>query len=89
MTKVWFVTGSSRGLGRAIVEAALKAGNRVAASARNPAQLDDLVAAYGDAIRPIALDVTDAEAAKRAIGEAVAASRRRRRVSSASRTMPK
>lgn len=73
MTKVWFVTGSSRGLGRAIVEAALKAGNRVAASARNPAQLGDLVETYGDAIRPIALDVTDAEAAKRAIGEAVAA----------------
>jgi NAD(P)-dependent dehydrogenase (short-subunit alcohol dehydrogenase family) len=60
MSKVWFVTGSSRGLGRAIVEGALEAGDRVVATARKPEQLDDLVARYGDRIRPIALDVTDA-----------------------------
>jgi NAD(P)-dependent dehydrogenase (short-subunit alcohol dehydrogenase family) len=34
MSKVWFVTGSSRGLGRALVEVALEAGDRVAATAR-------------------------------------------------------
>jgi len=61
MSKVWFVTGSSRGLGRAIVEGALEAGERVVATARKPEQLDDLVTRYGDRIRPVALDVTDAD----------------------------
>lgn len=59
MSKVWFVTGSSRGLGRNFVEAALSRGDRVAAAARNAASLDDLVASYGDAVLPIELDVTD------------------------------
>ncbi|TDP97902.1 SDR family NAD(P)-dependent oxidoreductase [Labedaea rhizosphaerae] len=67
MGKVWFVTGSSRGLGRSIVTAALEAGNRVAASARNPRTLDDLVAKYGEQIHPIALDVADQAAAEQAI----------------------
>ncbi|MFF3361899.1 SDR family NAD(P)-dependent oxidoreductase [Streptomyces misionensis] len=67
MSKVWFVTGSSRGLGRAVVEAALGAGDQVIATARKPAQLDDLVARHGDRIRPIALDVTDHENVLRAV----------------------
>jgi NAD(P)-dependent dehydrogenase (short-subunit alcohol dehydrogenase family) len=57
MSKVWFVTGSSRGLGRAFVEAALSRGDRVAATSRKPP--DDLITAYGDAVLPLALDVTD------------------------------
>ncbi|MEU4395616.1 SDR family NAD(P)-dependent oxidoreductase [Kribbella sp. NPDC023855] len=59
MSKVWFVTGSSRGLGRNFVEAALSRGDKVAAAARNTASLDDLVAAHGDAVLPLAMDVTD------------------------------
>jgi NAD(P)-dependent dehydrogenase (short-subunit alcohol dehydrogenase family) len=59
MSKVWFVTGSSRGLGRNFVEAALSRGDKVAATARNTTSLDDLVAAYGDAVLPLAMDVTD------------------------------
>ncbi|MFI6900394.1 SDR family NAD(P)-dependent oxidoreductase [Nonomuraea sp. NPDC050394] len=59
MSKVWFVTGSSRGLGRNFVEAALARGDKVAATARNAASLDGLVAAYGDAVLPLELDVTD------------------------------
>ena len=47
MTQTWFITGSSRGFGRALTRAALAAGDRVAATARRPEQLDDLVAAYG------------------------------------------
>jgi NAD(P)-dependent dehydrogenase (short-subunit alcohol dehydrogenase family) len=43
--KVWFVTGSSQGLGRAIVQAALHAGDRVVATARRPGQLADLAVA--------------------------------------------
>jgi NAD(P)-dependent dehydrogenase (short-subunit alcohol dehydrogenase family) len=70
MTQTWFITGSSRGLGRALTEAALEAGDRVAATARQPAQLDDLVAHYGDRIRAISLDVTDARAAQEAVAVA-------------------
>ncbi|MEU4543969.1 SDR family NAD(P)-dependent oxidoreductase [Nonomuraea dietziae] len=59
MSKVWFVTGSSRGLGRNFVEAALSRGDKVAATARNTGSLDELVAAYGDAVLPLELEVTD------------------------------
>ncbi len=70
MQQVWFVTGSSRGFGRALVGAALEAGDLVAATARRPEQLTDLVAEHGDSIHPIGLDVTDAQAARSAIAEA-------------------
>jgi NAD(P)-dependent dehydrogenase (short-subunit alcohol dehydrogenase family) len=70
MAQTWFVTGSSRGLGRALVHAAMEAGDLVAATARQPSQLDDLVADYGERVHPIALDVTDAGAAGSAIAEA-------------------
>ncbi|MFF2382556.1 SDR family NAD(P)-dependent oxidoreductase [Streptomyces sp. NPDC058108] len=69
MSKVWFVTGSSRGLGRAIVEAALEAGDRVVATARKPAQLDDLVVRHGDRILPLALDVARDDDVRRAVRE--------------------
>src|SRR5712675_3204205 len=70
MTQTWFITGSSRGFGRALARAALEAGDRVAATARRPEQLDDLVAAYPDRLLALALDVTDAAAASAAISEA-------------------
>ncbi len=50
MTKVWMITGSSRGLGRALAEAVLAADDSLAATARDPAQLQDLVSRYGDFI---------------------------------------
>lgn len=68
--QTWFITGSSRGFGRALVRAALEAGDTVAATARRPEQLDDLAAEFGDRISPIALDVTDPGAAKAALEEA-------------------
>ena len=70
MKQVWFVTGSSRGFGRALVRAALEAGDLVAATARQPGQLAGLSAEYGDSICPIALDVTDAASARAAITKA-------------------
>ncbi len=54
MKKVWFITGSSRGLGRNLTEAVLKSGDAVAATARNIRQLDDLVTQYGAQILPLA-----------------------------------
>ncbi|QNE47284.1 SDR family oxidoreductase [Glaciihabitans sp. INWT7] len=65
--KVWFITGTSRGFGREWAIAALDRGDRVAATARNTDSLDDLVEKYGDAILPIALDVTDKDAATSAV----------------------
>jgi NAD(P)-dependent dehydrogenase (short-subunit alcohol dehydrogenase family) len=62
--------GSSRGFGRALVRAALDAGDLVAATARRPEQLSDLAGEYGDRIHVIALDVTDVTAAQSAIAEA-------------------
>jgi NAD(P)-dependent dehydrogenase (short-subunit alcohol dehydrogenase family) len=61
----WFITGSSRGLGKSLVRAAAEAGHRVIATARTP------IDTRGDRIIPLALDVTDAAAAKRAVAMAV------------------
>jgi NAD(P)-dependent dehydrogenase (short-subunit alcohol dehydrogenase family) len=70
MTQTWFITGSSRGFGRALARAALEAGDRVAATARRPEQLDDLATAYPDRFQALALDVTDVAVAGAAISEA-------------------
>src|SRR5271163_383703 len=70
MKQIWFITGSSRGLGRTLARAALDAGDLVAATARRPAQLDDLLGEYGERIHTIGLDVTDAQAARSAIADA-------------------
>jgi NAD(P)-dependent dehydrogenase (short-subunit alcohol dehydrogenase family) len=67
MQQTWFITGSSRGLGRALVQAALDAGDLVVATARRPEQLADLTERYGDRVLPLALDVTDAEAVQAAV----------------------
>src|SRR3954447_23801404 len=71
MSRTWLITGSSRGLGRALTTAVLDSGDRVLATARRPEQLDDLVKEYGDAIHAVALDVTDPAAARSAVQAAV------------------
>jgi len=68
--KTWFITGTSRGFGREWAIAALDRGDQVAATARNLASLDDLAAKYGDAVLPIALDVTDRAAGFAAVKRA-------------------
>jgi NAD(P)-dependent dehydrogenase (short-subunit alcohol dehydrogenase family) len=72
MAKTWLITGSSRGLGRELAQAVLDDGDNVAAAARRPGSLDDLVARYGGRIRPVTLDVTDPVAAGEAVQAAVA-----------------
>ncbi|MEX3630188.1 MAG: SDR family NAD(P)-dependent oxidoreductase [Burkholderia sp.] len=67
MSKVWLVTGAARGLGRAISEAVLAAGDRLVAGARDPSRLADLQRQHGDRLRTIELDVTDEAAAARAV----------------------
>lgn len=71
--KTWFVSGSSRGLGRAITEAALVAGNRVVATARDLRPLDSLRERFGEKMRIARLDVTDEVAAQNAVDLAVTA----------------
>ncbi|WP_326723399.1 oxidoreductase [Streptomyces sp. NBC_00243] len=71
MSKTWLITGSSRGLGRALAEAVLAAGHQLVATARRPEQLDDLVQQFGDRVRAVALDVTDPAAAPAAVQHAV------------------
>lgn len=71
--KVWFITGASRGLGRAFTEAALKSGDRVVAAARNTEPLAELVSAYPEQLVPLALDVADRRAVFDVVEQAVAA----------------
>jgi NAD(P)-dependent dehydrogenase (short-subunit alcohol dehydrogenase family) len=73
MPKVWLITGSSRGLGRALAEAVLTAGDKLVATARNPEQLADLVERFGDRVRAVALDVTNDQAAAHAVAVATEA----------------
>jgi NAD(P)-dependent dehydrogenase (short-subunit alcohol dehydrogenase family) len=72
MTKVWFITGSSRGLGRSLTEAVLANGDKVAATARNTEALNDLVEKYKDQILPVKLDVTNYDEVYQAVADAVA-----------------
>jgi NAD(P)-dependent dehydrogenase (short-subunit alcohol dehydrogenase family) len=70
MSKIWFITGTSRGFGREWAITALERGDKVAATARDVASLDDLVQKYGDSLLPIALDVTDRAADVAAVAQA-------------------
>lgn len=56
-SKIWLITGASKGFGRVWAEAALKRGDKVAATARNMETLKELISQYGDAILPLPLDV--------------------------------
>jgi NAD(P)-dependent dehydrogenase (short-subunit alcohol dehydrogenase family) len=69
-TKTWFITGTSRGLGREWAAAALRRGDRVAATARDVSTLDDLAQEHGDALLPLTLDVTDRDAVMAAVRRA-------------------
>ncbi|WP_153811909.1 SDR family NAD(P)-dependent oxidoreductase [Streptomyces sp. SUK 48] len=69
--QVWFITGSSRGFGRALVDAVLAAGDLVVATARRPEALAADLAEYGDRVLTLALDVTSPDAARAAVEAAV------------------
>lgn len=72
MSYVFLVSGASRGLGRAITEAALAAGHRVVAGARSVSALDDLAARQPQRLAVVELDVTNDAQARAAVDEAVA-----------------
>ena len=70
-TRVWFVTGASRGLGRAFTEAALAAGDRVVGASRDVSPLDDLAAQHPGRLLALPLDVTDRAAVFDVVDRAV------------------
>ncbi|MFC4010076.1 SDR family NAD(P)-dependent oxidoreductase [Nonomuraea purpurea] len=73
MSRVWFITGASRGLGRAFAEAALQAGDRVVGAARNVEPLADLAQKYPDKLVRLPLDVCDRAAVFEGVDRAAAA----------------
>lgn len=71
-TKVWFITGASRGFGRVWTEAALQRGDKVVATARSLSSIADLSEKFGDNVLTLALDVTKIDQVKSAIDTAFA-----------------
>jgi NAD(P)-dependent dehydrogenase (short-subunit alcohol dehydrogenase family) len=69
-SKVWFITGASKGFGRVWAKAALARGDKVAATALDPETLNDLVAKFGDDVLALKLDVTDKAEVDRAVKDA-------------------
>jgi len=69
--KVWFITGTSSGFGRALAEAALGRGLRVVATARNTATIADLGVHWPQTAHILELDVTQPDQIERAVHEAV------------------
>jgi NAD(P)-dependent dehydrogenase (short-subunit alcohol dehydrogenase family) len=70
MKKTWFITGASRGFGRIWAEAALKRGDQVTATARKLADVAELKEQFGDAVLPLALDVTHSGQVQAAVQQA-------------------
>jgi NAD(P)-dependent dehydrogenase (short-subunit alcohol dehydrogenase family) len=59
MSKVWFITGTSTGLGRALAEAVIARGDKLVATVRKEGSNSDLVSQAPDRVKIITLDVTN------------------------------
>jgi NAD(P)-dependent dehydrogenase (short-subunit alcohol dehydrogenase family) len=71
--RVWFITGTSSGFGRALAEAVLEHGDRLVATARDTAAMSDLARTYPERVRVLELDVTDREQVYTVVEEAASA----------------
>ena len=69
-SKVWFITGTSRGFGRIWAEAALKRGDQVTATVRKLEDIADLKQRFGDLVLPLQLDVTDHDGVSQVVNQA-------------------
>src|SRR6478752_2584522 len=69
-SRVWFITGCSTGFGRALAEEVLLADDRLIATAREVASLDDLVASHPETLRVLSLDVTQPARVQEVVKEA-------------------
>jgi len=72
MSKVWFITGSSKGFGRHFVQQLIEKGEKVVATARNLETLADLKSNAPDQVHLVTLDVTDKAQVEQAVKEAIA-----------------
>ena len=72
MSKTWFITGASRGLGADIATAALKSGDNVVATGRQRAAVSDKLGPDNDRLLTLSLDVSDAAQAREAVAQAIA-----------------
>jgi NAD(P)-dependent dehydrogenase (short-subunit alcohol dehydrogenase family) len=70
--RVWFITGASSGFGRALAEAVIGRGERTVVAARRTEALTELAASAPERVLPLTLDVTDPEARRRAVEQAIA-----------------
>ena len=70
MAKTWFITGTSSGFGRALAEALLARGDRVAGTVRKLSAMDDLKRLHGDRLWVATLDVTDSSGIRTVVGDA-------------------
>lgn len=69
--RTWLITGASSGLGRALTETALAAGDTVVAAMRRPERIDDLLVEHPESLLPIAFDVRDTESAPAVVEAAI------------------
>lgn len=67
---VWFISGASSGLGRALADAVLERGRRAVVTARRPDSLSDLTGRYGERALASPLDVTDPASIASAVEQA-------------------
>ncbi len=72
MSKIWFITGASRGIGAEIAKAALASGDKVVATGRNRAQIAKTLAADADRALAVELDVAQEAQAQAAVNAALA-----------------
>ncbi|MEH2206121.1 MAG: oxidoreductase [Nostoc sp.] len=75
-TRIWFITGCSKGLGRALAETVLEHGETVVLTARNLQQIEDLVIRFPNRTLAVKLDVTKPEEVREAVKQAIAKFRR-------------
>ncbi len=71
-TRIWFITGCSKGLGRALAETVLEQGETVVLTARNLQQIEDLVIRFPNRTLAVKLDVTKPEEVREAVKQAIA-----------------
>ncbi|MBD2677488.1 MULTISPECIES: oxidoreductase [Nostoc] len=69
--RVWFITGSSKGLGRALAKTVLEQGDTVVLTARNPELIQDLAASFPEHTLAVQLDVTKPEEIQQAVKQAI------------------
>ncbi|MGB3815186.1 MAG: SDR family oxidoreductase [Shinella sp.] len=70
MSKTWFITGASSGLGRLLTERLLECGDRVIATLRRDGALQDLQKTHAERLTVLKLDLTDIPAIRRAVDDA-------------------